>query len=458
VTRTDEKAPDGSAPPTGSERPDTSLLGSMSHAWRALRHRNFQLFFFGQSISLVGTWMTRLATSWLVYRMTHSALLLGIVGFSGQVVAFLLGPFAGVWVERLDRRKLLVWTQIGGAVQSLALAALTLAQVINLWEIIALSALQGLINAFDMPGRQSFLVQMVEDRNDLGNAIAINSSMANGARLIGPAIAGLVIAAAGEGWCFLIDGVSYFPVIASLRAMRINPMEIRRNASSMIGQMREGWDYVRTFRPIRTILLLFALLSLMGWPYSVLLPVFAVQVLHGGPHTLGWLAGASGIGALVSAFSLAVRKTVSGLTRMLQIAAAVLGGALVLFGLSNTLWLSLVLMVFAGFGLIQGASASNTIIQSLVPEDKRARVMSYYTMAFFGAAPVGSLLAGTLAHRIGAPHTVILTGAFCIAGSLWFTCERPKIRPVMRPIYKDRGLLSHRDKNKAAPTSHESVN
>jgi MFS family permease len=430
----------------------------MSHAWRALRHRNFQLFFFGQSISLVGTWMTRLATSWLVYRMTHSALLLGIVGFSGQVVAFLLGPFAGVWVERLDRRKLLVWTQIGGAVQSLALAALTLAQVINLWEIIALSALQGLINAFDMPGRQSFLVQMVEDRNDLGNAIAINSSMANGARLIGPAIAGLVIAAAGEGWCFLIDGVSYFPVIASLRAMRINPMEIRRNASSMIGQMREGWDYVRTFRPIRTILLLFALLSLMGWPYSVLLPVFAVQVLHGGPHTLGWLAGASGIGALVSAFSLAVRKTVSGLTRMLQIAAAVLGGALVLFGLSNTLWLSLVLMVFAGFGLIQGASASNTIIQSLVPEDKRARVMSYYTMAFFGAAPVGSLLAGTLAHRIGAPHTVILTGAFCIAGSLWFTCERPKIRPVMRPIYKDRGLLSHRDKNKAAPTSHESVN
>jgi MFS family permease len=458
VTRTDEKAPDGSAPPTGSERPDTSLLGSMSHAWRALRHRNFQLFFFGQSISLVGTWMTRLATSWLVYRMTHSALLLGIVGFSGQVVAFLLGPFAGVWVERLDRRKLLVWTQIGGAVQSLALAALTLAQVINLWEIIALSALQGLINAFDMPGRQSFLVQMVEDRNDLGNAIAINSSMANGARLIGPAIAGLVIAAAGEGWCFLIDGVSYFPVIASLLAMRINPMEIRRNASSMIGQMREGWDYVRTFRPIRTILLLFALLSLMGWPYSVLLPVFAVQVLHGGPHTLGWLAGASGIGALVSAFSLAVRKTVSGLTRMLQIAAAVLGGALVLFGLSNTLWLSLVLMVFAGFGLIQGASASNTIIQSLVPEDKRARVMSYYTMAFFGAAPVGSLLAGTLAHRIGAPHTVILTGAFCIAGSLWFTCERPKIRPVMRPIYKDKGLLSHRDKNKAAPTSHESVN
>src|SRR5580693_7213217 len=294
----------------------------MSHAWRALRHRNFRLFFFGQSISVIGTWMTRLATSWLVYRLTHSALLLGLVSFAGQIVSFALGPIAGVWVERLNRRRLLVWTQAGGAVQSLALAALTLAHVINLWEIIALTALQGVINAFDMPGRQSFLVQMVEDRNDLSNAIAINSSMANGARLIGPAIAGVVIAAFGEGWCFLIDGVSYFAVIACLLLMRIKPLQVRRTATSMLEQMREGWDYVRTFRPIRTILVLFALLSLMGWPYSVLLPVFAGQVLHGGPHTLGWLTGASGIGALVSALSLAVRKSVVGLARMIQISAA----------------------------------------------------------------------------------------------------------------------------------------
>ena len=224
----------------------------MSHAWRALRHRNFKLFFSGQSISLIGTWMTRLATGWLVYRLTHSALLLGIVSFAGQILGFVLAPFAGVWVERLDRRKLLVWTQAAGAIQSLALAALTLAHVITLHEIIALSALQGVINAFDMPGRQSFLVQMVEDRQDLGNAIAINSSMVNGARLIGPAIAGIVIAAAGEGWCFLIDGVSYFAVIASLLLMRIQPLNIRRNAISMLEQMREGWDYVSTFRPIRT--------------------------------------------------------------------------------------------------------------------------------------------------------------------------------------------------------------
>lgn len=413
---------------------------SISHAWRALRHRNFKLFFFGQGISVIGTWMTRLATSWLVYRMTHSALLLGVVGFSGQIVSFLLGPFAGVWVERLNRRKLLVWTQALAAVQSLALAALTLAHVINLWEIIALSAFQGLINAFDMPGRQSFLVRMVEDRRDLSNAIAINSSMANGARLIGPAIAGIVIGAMGEGWCFLIDGISYFAVIVSLVLMRIKPLDIQRTSSSMAGQMREGWDYVRSFRPIRTILLLFALISLMGWPYAVLLPIFAGQVLHGSAYTLGWLTGASGVGALISGLSLAIRKSVAGLTRMVQIAAAMLGSALILFGLSRVLWTSLVLMLFVGFGLMQCAAASNTIIQALVTEDKRARVMSYYTMAFFGAAPFGSLLAGALAHRIGAPHTVIVTGACCVAGSIWFTLERPKIRAVMRPIYREMGL------------------
>ena len=393
---------------------------------------------------MIGTWMTRLATSWLVYRLTHSALLLGVVSFAGQIVAFLLGPFAGVWVERMNRQKLLVWTQALAAVQSLALAALTLAHVINLWEIIALSAMQGLINAFDMPGRQSFLVQMVEDRSDLSNAIAINSSMANGARLIGPSIAGLVIAAAGEGWCFLLDGFSYFAVIASLLLMRIKPMDVRRSASTMLEQMREGWDYVRTFQPIRTILLLFGLTSLMGFPYAVLLPIFAGQILHGGPHTLGWLTGASGIGALTSALSLAVRKSVVGLTRMLQIAAAILGTSLIFFGLSHRLWLSIVLMIFVGFGLMQGASASNTIIQALVSEDKRARVMSYYTMAFFGAAPFGSLMAGVLAHRIGAPYTMVFNGTCCILGCLWFTFKLPKVRAVMRPIYQEMGLLPAR--------------
>jgi MFS family permease len=413
----------------------------MSYAWRALRSRNFQLFFMGQSVSLIGTWMTRLATSWLVYRLTHSAWLLGLVGFAGQIVAFALAPIAGVWVERINRRKLLVWTQAAGAMQSLALAALTLMHVITINEIIALAALQGLINAFDMPGRQAFLVQMVEDRRDLSNAIAINSSMVNGARLIGPAIAGMVIAAVGEGWCFLIDGVSYFAVIASLLAMNIRPLDVVRKAGGISAQMREGWDYVSKFRPVRTVLLVLMLVSLMGWPYTVLLPIFAGQILKGGAHTLGWLTGASGVGALISAVSLAVRKSVRGLTRMLQVAPAMLGAALILFGLSTSLPLSLVLMVFAGFGLIQTAAVSNTIVQTLVPEDKRARAMSYYGMAFFGAAPFGSLLSGALAHRIGAPHTLVITGACCVIGSLWYTVERPKIRALMRPIYQELGLV-----------------
>ncbi len=419
-----------------------SETNRFAHAWRALRHRNFKLFVAGQSISLIGTWMTRLATSWLVYRLTHSALLLGTVGFAGQILTFLLAPFAGVWVERMDRRKLLVWTQVAAAVQSLAMAALTIAKVITIHEIIALSVLQGLINAFDMPARQAFTVQMVEDRADLGNAIALNSSMVNAARLVGPALAGVVIGAVGEGWCFAIDGISYFAVIVSLMMMHIRIPAMKRQTSSMLAQLREGWDYVAGFRPIRTVLLLFAILSLMGWPYSVLLPIFAGQVLHGGPHTLGWLTGASGIGALGSALALALRKSVVGLTRSIQVAAAMFGLGLIGFGLSHVLWLSLLLMLAVGYGMMTGLAASNTIVQTLVPEDKRGRVMSYYTMAFVGMAPFGSLLAGSLAHRFGAPHTVIATGAVCVLGSAWYTTELPRIRKIMRPIYQQMGLIT----------------
>jgi MFS family permease len=416
-------------------------LNSISYAWRALRHRNFKLFFVGQSISVIGTWMTRLATSYLAYRLTGSVLLLGIVSFSGQIAAFILGPFAGVWVERLPRQRLLIWTQALAGIQSLALAALALSGLINLWEIIALSAFQGLINAFDMPGRQSFLVQMVEDREDLSNAIAINSSMANGARLIGPAIAGLVIAASSPGWCFLIDGISYLAVIASLLMMRVRATPRLSDGRSMVAQIREGWDYVRKFRPIRVILMLFALISLMGYPYMVLLPAFTSQVFHGNAATLGWLTAASGFGALTSALSLAVRKTVVGLTRMLQVASAMLGIALILFGFSHVLWISMLLMVFVGFGLMQVASVSNTVIQSLVPEDKRARVMSYYTMAFFGATPFGSLLAGFLAHWVGVSYTVMFTGACCILGAVWFTFELPKLNKIMYPTYKEPDVI-----------------
>jgi MFS family permease len=418
------------------------LARGFSHAWRALRHRNFRLFFGGQTISLVGTWMTRIATAWLVYRLTGSSLLLGTVSFAGQIPTFLLAPLAGVIVDRSDRRLVLIWTQTLAMIQSLLLAVLTLTHRINITEVLVLSSCQGLINAFDMPGRQSFMVEMVEDRADLSNAIAINSSMVNVARLIGPSLAGVVIAVSSEGWCFLVDGISYIAVIISLFMMRVPATALRRATSSMFQQMREGWDYVASFTPIRDILILFALISLMGMPYMVLMPVFAARVLHGGAHTLGFLMGAAGAGALVSAFSLVLRRSVRGLTKMIPIAAIVFGVGLFLFGLSHWLWLSLILMLLVGFGMLQGMTASNTIIQTLSPEDKRGRVMSYYTAAFMGMAPFGSLLAGALANWIGAPRTVMFTGSCCIAGGLWFWSRLPAIRREMRPIYEQLGIIA----------------
>ncbi len=431
------------------------VSGLPSHAWRALRHRNFRLFFGGQSISLIGTWMTRIATAWLVYRLTGSALLLGTVSFAGQIPTFLFAPFAGVWVDRLDRRRVLVWTQTLAMVQSFLLAALTLSGHITVPLILALSVMQGIINAFDMPGRQAFMVQMVEDRADLGNAIAINSSMVNMARLIGPSLAGLIIAATNEGWCFLIDGISYIAVIASLVMMRLDIPAVRRAATSTFTELKEGWSYVSGFLPIRTILTLFAVVSLMGMPFVVLMPIFAARVLNGGPHTLGFLMGSMGVGALISALSLAARKSVRGLIRIIPVAAGVFGLGLVGFGLSHTFWLSMLMVMVAGAGMMQGMAASNTIIQTLVSEEKRGRVMSYYTMAFVGMAPFGSLLAGAMAHMIpatpmwiaagpelaGAQWTVIINGLVVVMGAAWFFTRLPALRRVVRPIYEEMGII-----------------
>jgi MFS family permease len=300
------------------------------------------------------------------------------------------------------------------------------------------------INAFDMPGRQSFMIRMVENRADLSNAIAINSSMVNVARLIGPSLAGLVIAATNEGWCFFIDGVSYIAVIASLLMMRVKPEE-QYHGATMIEQLRQGWVYVAASRPIRGILLLFALLSLMGWPFMVLMPIFAAQVLHGGPHTLGFLMGAVGVGSLISALSLVLRRSVRGLTKMIPIAAAVFGVGLVAFGLSKSLWLSLPMMLVTGFGMMQGLTTSNTILQTLVDEKMRGRVMSYYTMAFVGMAPFGSLLSGALANAIGAPRTVIVSGIACMIGGAFFWTQLGAIRRDMRPIYERLGIIPHEE-------------
>lgn len=408
---------------------------------RALRHRNYRLFFGGQSISLIGTWMTRVATAWLVYRLTHSAFLLGVVGFSGQIPIMLLGPFAGVWVDRWDRRRTLVVTQVLSMIQSFWLAGLALAHIITVGDIIALSLLQGAINAFDMPARQAFVVTMVEDRADLSNAIALNSSMVNGARLIGPSLAGIIIAVVGEGYCFLIDGVSYFAVIASLLLMQVAVAQARSRRTRVLAELKEGWQYVSRSTPIRSILLLLALVSLVGMPYTVLMPIFAGRVLHGGAHTLGFLMGAAGVGALTGAVVLATRRSVLGLGRVVMMTAMGFGAGLISFASSRWLALSLPLMMLTGFCMMTQMASSNTILQTIVQEDKRGRVMSFYAIAFQGTAPFGSLIAGAAASRIGAPHTLMIGGSICVLGGLWFARQLPRIRVVVRPIYRKLGII-----------------
>jgi MFS family permease len=412
-----------------------------AHMGRALRHRNYGLFFTGQSLSLIGTWLTRVAMSWLVYRLTRSPVMLGIVGFASQMPTFLLAPIAGVLIDRWSRHRVLVVTQALAMLQSTLLAIFALTGTITVWHVVVLGAFQGLINAFDTPARQAFVVEMVESREDLPNAIALNSTMVNAARLVGPSIAGALISVVGEGWCFTVDAVSYLAVIASLLAMRLTPHPPRTSKARVLTELREGLRYVIAVMPIRSILLLLALVSLTGIPYMVLMPIFAGEVLHGGPHTLGVLMGASGVGAVAGALWLASRRSVLGLTRVVCIAGAAFGAGLIGFGLSRALWLSLPLMVVTGAGMMIQMAASNTLLQTLVEDDKRGRVMSFYTMAFFGMMPLGSLAAGLLGHRIGAPATVMVGGAATILAILAFTRRLPEIHRLMRPIYVRRGLL-----------------
>lgn len=408
---------------------------------RALRHRNYRLFFGGQGISLIGTWMTRVATGWLVYRLTGSAFLLGLVSFAGQIPILFLGPFAGVWVDRLNRHRVLVVTQVLSMLQSFALAGLALAHIITVNEVIWLNLFQGAVNAFDMPARQAFLVEMVEDPEDLGNAIALNSSLVNGARLIGPSIAGLLIAVAGEGYCFLIDGFSYIAVIASLLAMVVAVKAGRRHEESVLTELRQGWTYVSRFAPISSILLLLTVISLVGMPYTALMPIFAGKILHGGAHTLGFLMAAVGVGALIGAVRLAARKTVLGLGRLLPITAAGFGASLIAFAASHQIWLSLALLVVTGYCFMQQMASSNTILQTIAEDEMRGRVMSFYAMSFQGIAPFGSLIAGAAANRIGAPYTLMIGGAICVVGAGLFALQLPTIRRLIRPIYAEKGII-----------------
>ena len=408
---------------------------------RALGARNYRLFFSGQSVSLIGTWITRIATSWLVYRLTGSEFLLGVVSFFGQIPTLVLAPFAGVLVDRHDRHRILVATQVLSMLQSLALAILALTGVITVMHVLLLQLAQGMINAFDTPARQSFVVDMIEDRAHLPNAIALNSSMVNGSRIIGPSIGGVLIAAFGEGWCFMIDAISYVAVIASLLAMRVQHQARRRGTTSAIDEFRHGFRYVTGSPPIWSALLLLSIVATMGMPYTVLMPAIASRVLHGGPHTLGFLMTAAGLGALAGALYLASRSTVLGLGRVMVLATLTFGASLIAFALSRQLWLSLLVLPIVGGGMMIETASTNTIIQTIVDEELRGRVMAFYTMAFMGTAPIGSLFAGALAARIGAPWTVFVGGVACLIAALWFSRRLPALREIVRPIYIARGIM-----------------
>lgn len=444
-------APTPPIPPTVGPplRPERVALPGRPSRLRALRSRNYRLFFAGQSVSLVGTWVTRIATSWLVYQLTGSAWWLGVVGFVGLLPTLIVAPVAGVLVDRWDRHRVLVVTQVLSLLQSAALAALVFTHTMTVAHILWLQLAQGLVNALDTPARQAFVVQMVDDRADLPNAIALNSSMFNGTRVIGPAIGGALLAGAGAGWCFTLDAVSYVAVIVSLLLMRLpaHPVSTAaRGLGAVLAELREGTRYAAGFPPVRSLLVLIALLGVFGMPYTTLMPAVASKVLHGDAHLLGWLMTAGGVGALGGAVYLAGRTSVVGLGRVISAGAVATGAALIAFSFARTTWLALALLVVVGAAFMVTAASCNTILQTIIPEALRGRVMALYTVAFLGTAPIGSLLAGGLAARVGTPGTILAGAIGCLLAGLWFAQQRKGLGEYVRPIYVEQGILGRQEK------------
>jgi MFS family permease len=410
---------------------------SIKSTFRALQYRNYRLFFIGQGTSLIGTWMQRIATSWLVYRLTGSPVLLGVVGFVSQIPTFILSPIGGVVADRWNKKKIVLITQVFAMAQAFLLAALVIGGSITVPWILALNIVLGIVNAFDIPARQSFVVEMIEKKEDLSNAIALNSSMVNGARLIGPSVTGILIASMGEGVCFFVNGLSYVVVIAALLMMRV-PAKIKSvKKFRVLKDFKEGFHYIYGSIPLRSIILLLALVSLVGMPYQVLMPIFAKEILGGGPHTLGFLMGAAGLGALCGALFLASRKSGYAVSRIIPGCAILFGSGLIALSFSRMLWLSLVLLLFTGCGMMVQMASSNTMLQILVDDDKRGRVMAFYVMAFMGMAPFGSLLAGSLAGLIGAPHTLLMGGILCIVGSALLSKNIVSAKDMVHPSEKE---------------------
>jgi MFS family permease len=409
--------------------------------FRSLKYKNYRLYFTGQSISNIGTWIQRIAMPWLVYHLTGSILLLGVVTFCNQIPNFVLSPIAGVISDRMNRYHILIITQILATIQALALSVLYFTGTIQVWHIIVLGLFLGCINACEMPARQSFVIDMIEDKADMGNAIALNSSIVNSARLLGPSIAGVLIAATNEGVCFSINALSYIFVIIFLLMMKISPRKIKSRNTHVWQELKDGMSYAFSSAPIRSIIILLALVSLMGMPYTVLMPVFAKDILHGSSSTFGFLMGATGIGALTAAIYLASRKSVLGLLRIIPLSSAVFGIGLIAFSFSRTFLLSMALMLITGIGMIMQMASSNTILHTIVDDDKRGRIMSLFVMAMMGTAPFGGLLAGVLAARLGAPNTLLIGGVCCILGAVMFARKIPAIKKVLRPVYVKLGIL-----------------
>jgi len=428
-----------------TNRPTAEVVSNdptgIARIFRALRYRNYRLFFIGQGISLIGTWMQQVAMSWLVYSLTNSAWLLGVVAFSGLISNFLLTPFAGVLVDRLDRHRILVVTQALAMLQAFTLAAVVLTGSAAVWNLILLSIALGLINAFDMPTRQSFVLDMVTNREDLGNAIALNSSLFNGARLIGPSIAGVLVALVGEGLCFLINGISFIAVIACLLAMRMAPTPARVAKEDFFSGMKDGANYAFGFPPIKYIIILLAFSALVAMPYPVLMPVFAREILQGGANTLGFLMAAAGVGALAGAIYLASRKNVFGLDKIIVVSSCSFGVGLICFSFSRLVVLSMLFMAVTSFGMVVQLAASNTILQTIADDDKRGRVMSIFVMSFMGLAPFGSLLFGGLADVIGAPYTLLIGGVCVLIGGVIFARKFSSVKDMVHRAYVKKGLM-----------------
>ena len=410
--------------------------------FRALEHKNFRLFVSGQSLSLIGTWIQQVAVTWLVYRLTNSAFMLGIVGFSGQLPLFVIAPFAGVLADKANRHKLLLYTQTLALIQASVLSFLVFTESIQIWQLIVLSVILGIINAFDMPVRQAFVVEMIDNKKeDLGNAIAFNSSMVNAARLVGPSIAGILIATAGEGWCFLINAISFLAVVVSLLKMEVEPLRHKIKESKVFKELSEGFKYTFGFAPIRYLIILLSVVSLMSTSITLLAPVIAKEYLGGGADTFGFLMSAYGTGALVGAFYLLNKKNVLGLGKLIGFAVILFGVSLIIFSFSRIFFLSLSIMAFAGMGMMLDVASTNTLLQTLSEENKRGRVMSFYSMAFRGMSPFGSLLAGGIGSAVGAPAAILMSGSVCVIGGGFYLTKLPVIRKLVRPIYQSMGIL-----------------